>query len=190
MLLIDQFSLNYDQSKILTESSEPGKLIRLPKVLLQRADVPNHNRRIYPKEILMRECERYMNEAVKGRNALGELDHCQSDTINLKNVSHNIVEMHWEGDSLFGTLEILTTPSGNIVKELLKSGVKIGISSRGLGGVRRVRESMDQVEDNFKLICWDIVSNPSVPGAYLTEGAQPTSPEQKLNVLIQDFLGV
>ena len=106
-----------------------GKLV--VKGVFQRANAKNQNGRVYPKEILMRESKKYNDNFVKQNRALGELDHPDSSVVNLQNVSHNVKEMHFEGDNLLGTVEILTTPSGNILKELFKNGIKLGISSQG-----------------------------------------------------------
>ena len=146
-----------------------GKLI--VKGVLQRAEAKNQNGRVYPREILVRESKKYDENFVKQNRALGELDHPDSSVVNLQNVSHNVKEMHFEGDNLVGTCEILTTPSGNILKELFKNGIKLGISSRGLGSVEVVRESngdtVSKVGDDFELIAFDFVSNPSTHGAFL-----------------------
>ena len=146
-----------------------GKLV--VKGVLQRANAKNQNGRVYPKEILMRESKKYNDNFVKQNRALGELDHPDSSVVNLQNVSHNVKEMHFEGDNLVGTVEILTTPSGNILRELFKNGIKLGISSRGLGSVEVVRESngdtVSKVGDDFELIAFDFVSNPSTHGAFL-----------------------
>ena len=138
----------------------------LVKGVLQRAGAENQNGRIYPREILMREAKKY-EQFIKERRALGELDHPDSTVINLKNVSHNVREIHWEGDDLCGTVEILPTPSGNILKELLKAGILLGISSRGMGSVTNIGEGKVKVQDDFELIGWDFVSNPSTHGAFM-----------------------
>lgn len=135
--------------------------------VLQRAGAPNQNQRVYPREILEREATKYQ-QLIKERRALGELDHPDSSVINLKNVSHNIKEIHWEGDDLCGTVEILPTPSGNILKELLRAGILLGISSRGMGSTTPLREGGVKVGQDFELIGWDFVSNPSTHGAFLT----------------------
>jgi hypothetical protein len=135
--------------------------------ILQRAgNYENQNGRIYRREILEREVGNY-NKLIKERRALGELDHPDSMIVNLKNVSHNITEVWWEGDTLMGTVEILSTPSGNILKELLKANIKLGISSRGMGSVETLRDGKMQVSDDFNLIAWDFVSNPSVHDAFM-----------------------
>jgi len=146
-----------------------GKLI--VKGVLQRAEAKNQNGRVYPRDILVRESKKYDENFVKQKRALGELDHPDSSVVNLANVSHNIKEMHFEGDNLVGTCEILTTPSGNILRELFKNGIKLGISSRGLGSVEMVQEAngdtVSKVGDDFELIAFDFVSNPSTHGAFL-----------------------
>lgn len=134
---------------------------------LQKAGEKNHNGRVYPKSVLEREVEKYQ-EIIRERRALGELDHPDSSIINLKNVCHNVVECHWEGDTVVGTIEILTTPSGNIARDLIKNNIRIGISSRGLGSVRNVNENTVEVQDDFELLCFDLVSSPSTRGAYMS----------------------
>lgn len=132
---------------------------------VQTANVKNGNGRKYPMEVLKREISNYMN-VVKDNRACGELDHPDDSVINLKNVSHMITDMWWKGNDVMGKIKVLDTPSGRILKDLVNSGVKIGISSRGLGSVReQMGESI--VEDDFQLICFDIVSEPSTPNAYV-----------------------
>ena len=143
-----------------------GKLV--VRGVLQRAEAKNQNGRIYPREVLVRESKKYMQEFIKQRRAMGELDHPESSVVNLQNVSHNVKEMHWEGDNLLGTVEVLGTPSGNILKELFKSGIKLGISYRDMGSGETVNEGdAQQVQDDFDLIAFDFVSNPSTHGAFL-----------------------
>lgn len=139
----------------------------LVKGVLQRAGAENQNGRVYPKEILEREVKKY-ETLIKERRALGELDHPDSSVINLKNVSHNIREIHWEGNDVVGTVEILPTPSGNILKELLRAGILLGISSRGMGSTKPMEGNKLLVGEDFELIGWDFVSNPSTHGAFMT----------------------
>lgn len=139
----------------------------LVKGVLQRAVAENQNGRVYPMDILQREAKKY-EILIKERRALGELDHPDSSVINLKNVSHNIREIWWEGNDLCGTVEILPTPSGNILKELLRAGILLGISSRGMGSVTPMGEGKVKVGEDFELIGWDFVSNPSTHGAFMT----------------------
>ena len=159
-------------------SKNGGRLV--VKGVLQRAEAKNQNGRVYPKETLMREAKKYQEIQIAERRALGELDHPDSSVVNLNNASHNVLEMHWDGNDLLGTVEVLGTPAGNILKELFKSGIKLGISSRGLGSVKEIREEEGEdtveVQPDFELIAFDFVSNPSTHGAFLS----PTN-EGKLN---------
>jgi hypothetical protein len=145
---------------------EDNNGVVLVKGVLQRADAQNQNGRVYPKEILAREVKKYQ-QLIKERRALGELDHPDSSVINLKNVSHNIRECGWDGDDVVGVVEILPTPSGNILKELLKAGIRLGISSRGMGSVEQIGEGKVKVGEDFELLGWDFVSNPSTQGAFM-----------------------
>ena len=138
----------------------------LVKGVLQRADAANQNNRIYPMHILQRESKKY-ETLIKERRALGELDHPESTIINLKNVSHNIVEMYWEDKDLCGVVEVLSTPAGNILKELFKHNIRLGISSRGLGSVKELNDGTLMVQEDFELVGWDFVSNPSTHGAFM-----------------------
>ena len=105
-------------------------------------------------------------ELVKENRAMGELDHPESQVVNLKNVSHNISDVWWDGDNVMGKIEILPTPSGNILKALIESGITCGVSSRGMGSLEQRGELME-VQDDFELLCWDFVSTPSNPGSYM-----------------------
>ena len=140
-----------------------------PVGVCQKAGVKNGNGRIYHKNILQREIENYQ-KAIGERRALGELDHPDDSVINLKNASHLVTKMWWDGDNVMGKIEILGTPSGQVLKELVNAGVKLGISSRGLGSVKN-QNGNTIVEDDFQLICFDMVSDPSTPGAYLSHKA-------------------
>ena len=169
-LIVDYLPFEVRPEQINESMKEnSGKLI--VKGVLQRAEAKNQNGRIYPREILEREADKYTSDFIKQRRAMGELDHPESSVVNLQNVSHNVKEMHWEGDNLLGTVEVLGTPSGNILKELFKSGIKLGISSRGMGSVETVTEDnggqSQEVQDDFELIAFDFVSNPSTHGAFL-----------------------
>jgi len=153
---------------VLTES-ERKKAMNEGAVYLvgicQKAGTKNGNGRVYRKETLQREMENYQ-KAIQERRSLGELDHPDDSVINLKNASHLVTKMWWNGDSVMGKIEVLDTPSGKILKDLIKAGIKLGISSRGLGSVRQ-EKGETIVEDDFQLICFDMVSEPSTPGAYL-----------------------
>lgn len=135
--------------------------------LVQACDKPNANRRIYPYPILFGQVEKYIEGPIAENRALGELDHPESSIVNLKNVSHNIKRLYWEGKDLHGEIEILPTPSGNILKELFRNNITVGISSRAMGSVSPIGEGLVQVEDDLDLICWDFVSQPSTYGAYM-----------------------
>ena len=166
-LIVDYLPFEVEPKQI-TESmhTNGGKLI--VRGVLQRAEAKNQNGRIYPREILVREAKKYTKEFIKQRRAMVELDHPESSVVNLSNVSHNIKEMNWEGNNLLGTVEVLSTPSGNILKELFKSGIKLGISSRGMGSVETIKEDdVQQVGNDFELIAFDFVSNPSTHGAFM-----------------------
>ena len=166
-LIVDYLPFEVEPKQI-TESmhTNGGKLI--VRGVLQRAEAKNQNGRIYPREILVREAKKYTKEFIKQRRAMGELDHPESSVVNLSNVSHNIKEMNWEGNNLLGTVEVLSTPSGNILKELFKSGIKLGISSRGMGSVETIKEDdVQQVGNDFELIAFEFVSNPSTHGAFM-----------------------
>jgi len=194
-LLVDTITFDVTP-EMINESMEKNNGRLLVNGVLQRAEAQNQNGRVYPRNILMREAKKYADINIKERRALGELDHPDSSVVNLNNVSHNIVEMHWNGDDLVGTVEVLGTPSGNILKELFKAGIKLGISSRGLGSVKQLGEGSVQVQDDFELIAFDFVSNPSTQGAFLkpvNESKQPglISQENKyiqINKLITDIL--
>ena len=164
--------MNLDYSDdLLTEEEREGNKQGIHLVLagkIQAAGKKNGNGRIYPKPILEREMKNYTKLVREGR-AIGELDHPDSSVVNLNNVSHNVLEMHWDGKDLLGTIEVLTTPSGNILRELFKSGIRLGISSRGLGSVEPMKEDKDaqEVQNDFELIAFDFVSNPSTHGAFM-----------------------
>jgi hypothetical protein len=189
-LLVEYFPLSYNSFE-LNEAIKNNGVVRI-KAILQKADSKNQNGRVYPLEILTREAQTYLVEFVNQRRALGELDHPESRTVvNLATVSHNIVEMHWDGDTLVGTIEVLNTPAGNIVKALMQAGIRLGVSSRGVGSVRPIGENSVEVEDDFKLICFDIVSNPSTDGAFLNEGVNRSLEHNRvarIHNLISDFL--
>ncbi len=135
--------------------------------LVQATDKPNANRRIYPYETLFQQVQKYIAGPIAENRALGELDHPESSIINLKNVSHNIINLYWDGKDLYGNIEVLPTPSGNILKELFKNNITVGISSRAMGSTTPIGEGLVQVEDDLELICWDFVSQPSTYGAYM-----------------------
>lgn len=169
-LLVNCITFEFVKDNLFEEAIRTDGRRLVVKGILQRAAIKNQNGRVYPKETLFRESKKYEENFIKERRALGELDHPESSVVNLQNVSHNVVEMHWEGDDLIGTIEVLTTPNGNILKELFKANIRLGISSRGLGTVNKSMSEgaeADVVQDDFELIAFDFVSNPSTRGAFM-----------------------
>jgi len=166
-LLIDTMLFEVSPQQI-NESITDNKGRLIVSGVLQRAESKNQNGRVYPREILMREAKKYTKEFINQKRAMGELDHPESAVVNLKNVSHNVSEMWWEGQNLLGKVEVLSTPAGNILKELFKAGIKLGISSRGMGSVSEGSEGgAVEVQKDFELIAFDFVSNPSTHGAFM-----------------------
>ena len=177
---------------ILKESKDRPGVYEVEGVM-QRAGAKNQNGRIYEKDLLMREAKKYVDEFVKNGNAFGELDHPESAVVSLKNASHVVKDLYWNGDDLMGKVELLNTPAGNIVKEIIKAGHTIGISSRGTGSVQQTNEGYLEVQSDFELVCWDFVSNPSTHGAFmnpvsLNEGIQKDNKYGKVHNLINDIL--
>ena len=178
-------------------SAKPVKIIEgvsngnlLVEGILATAEVKNGNGRYYARDLWEREIKKYMDN-VKNNRALGELDHPDSSIINLKNVSHNIKRIWWDGDQVMGTIEILPTPSGNILKALFENKIPVGVSSRGMGSLRQMGDLME-VQDDFELLCWDFVSTPSNPGSYMkslneSKGSTP-SKYYNVNSIITDIL--
>jgi hypothetical protein len=157
--------------------------------VMQRANARNGNGRIYRKNTLQREVENY-HKLVKERRALGELDHPDDSVINLRNASHLVVDVWWDGDDVMGKVLVLDTPAGKVLQELAKAGVTLGISSRGLGSVKEERGDTI-VEDDFQLICFDFVSEPSTTGAFMMkEHKEPNifTKADKINRLLNDIL--
>lgn len=193
-LLVEYIPFNISPSIIQESISINGKI--LVSGVLQRAGAKNQNGRVYPKDVLQREAEKYNQEFVAQNRALGELDHPESSVVNLANASHNVIKMWWEGDDLMGKVEILPTPSGNILKSLLESGVTLGISSRGVGSVKEVftedRQKYLQVQEDFELVCFDFVSNPSTHGAFMNPVRESVgdvnNKTAKINKLITDII--
>lgn len=155
--------------------------------IIQRANTKNQNGRVYPKEILMREVDKYVKGPVAEARALSELDHPESSVINLKNVSHIMRKLWWDGDDLWGRLEVLPTPSGNILKELFINNITVGISSRGMGSVRQMDEATSEVQDDFDLIAFDVVSTPSTQGAFLRPTTKNITESKDYKVKINKY---
>ena len=183
-------------------SAKPLKLVEgtvptsnpLVEGILATCEVKNGNGRYYSRDLWEREIKKYM-ECVNANRALGELDHPDSSIINLKNVSHNIKKIWWDGDHVMGAIELLPTPSGNILKALFENKIPVGVSSRGMGSLKQMGDLME-VQDDFELLCWDFVSTPSNPGSYMKErgmmneskNAQQINKYQKVNSIITDIL--
>jgi hypothetical protein len=165
-VLIEYFSFTPSPQSLNEAKLSPSKNLIVQGVV-QRAEAKNQNGRIYRKDTLEREVEKYVAGPIAENRALGELDHPDSSIINLKNVCHNIKRLWWEGDDLMGQIEVLPTPSGNILKELFINNITVGISSRGMGSVQPLGENTVEVQDDFELLCWDFVSTPSTQGAYM-----------------------
>ena len=177
---------------LLTESKTKPGVFEVTGIM-QRAGAKNQNGRIYKREILEDQVRQYIENFVKVGNAYGELDHPESPIVSLKNASHVVKDLWWEGDDLMGKVELLNTPSGNIVKEILRGGHTIGISSRGTGSVQQTNEGTLMVQPDFELVCWDFVSNPSTQGAFmnpisLNEGKQLTGKYDRLDSIINNIL--
>jgi len=194
-LLVD-YTLFEVSSNEINESltHNDGKLI--VNGVLQRAESKNHNGRVYPRNVLMREAKKYSDSFIREKRALGELDHPDSSVVNLNNVSHNVLGMDWNGNDLIGKVEVLDTPNGKILKELFKAGIKLGISSRGMGSVKEIMgegEDTLEVQPDFELIAFDFVSNPSTQGAFMSpvnESVQKTVNTKYTNIhsLILDII--
>ena len=193
--LLIEYSIFTPKSTQLTEGAKGARNLTVQGVV-QRADSENANRRVYPKRILQKEVEKYIATSIAENRALGELDHPESTVINLKNVSHNIKKLWWDGDDLMGEIEVLPTPSGNILFQLFANNITVGISSRGMGSVQALGEGTVEVQDDFELLCWDFVSTPSTQGAFMTptglnENFNPNlnpSKYSKVNSIISDII--
>ena len=193
-LLIDSIGALSVTPEQITESinKNGGRLIL--SGVMQRAEATNQNGREYPKAILEREIQKYKKVFVTEKRALGELDHPDSAVVNLANVCLNVLDLWWEGANVMGKIEILPTPSGNIAKNLLGAGIRLGISSRGMGSVKNIGEGKVEVQDDFEIVCWDLVSNPSTQGAFMNNLNESvgtkTSKFNTVNTLIGDIISV
>ena len=153
------------QQLSFTEGLKSKRGFPIVEGILATCEVKNGNGRYYSRELWEREMDKY-KELIDEKRAVGELDHPEDQVVNLKNVSHNIIDYHWDGDNIMGKIEILPTPSGNILKALIESGITVGVSSRGMGSLKPMGE-VQEVQDDFQLLCWDFVSTPSNPGSYM-----------------------
>jgi hypothetical protein len=188
-LLIETHPVKISSSP-LTESVGGVKKPLVVEGILATAEVKNGNGRYYARDLWEREMQKY-SQLIKQRRAMGELDHPESSIINLKNVSHIISDYWWDGDNVMGKIEILGTPSGQILEALIRNNVTLGVSSRGMGSLEQ-RGNVMEVQDDFELLCWDFVSTPSNPGSYMSvlrEGKEhSTTNYSKVNSIIHEIL--
>ena len=194
-VLIEYLPFKISPQSLMEAKLGPTKNLIVEGVV-QRTNSLNANRRVYPEEVLKREVEKYIAGPIAQNRALGELDHPDSSIINLKNVCHNIKKLWWDGDDLMGEIEVLPTPSGNILFQLFANNITVGISSRGMGSVQPLGEGTVEVQYDFELLCWDFVSTPSTQGAFmkptgLNENFNPqlnTNKYSKINSIISDII--
>jgi hypothetical protein len=178
MKLLTEYNIFDYTQEMIQESIDKNHGKIMLRGVLQKANTLNQNGRVYPLPILQREIMNYQKFIREGRS-MGELDHPDSSVVELKNVSHIVRDAQMDGDVVIGTVEILSTPSGRILQSLIESGIKLGISSRGVGTTKRQGDTQ-VVQDDFQLICWDFVSEPSTPGAFMvTESRDLTEAEIK-----------
>jgi hypothetical protein len=186
-LLIEH--IPFAETKFVLVESKGGRMRIVGK--LQEAEIKNGNGRVYPFETLKREVEKYIKGPINSKTSMGELDHPDSSVINLKNASHLITKIWWENKSVMGELELLNTPSGKIAQEIVAAGIPLGVSSRGMGSVKQIGETVE-VQDDLELLCWDLVSVPSTPGAYLQSTTSPNKlvgqlAEGKTHPVLRDY---
>ena len=196
-VLIEYLPFKISPQSLMEAKLGPTKNLVVEGVV-QRANSLNANKRVYPEPVLKREVEKYISGPIAQNRALGELDHPDSSIINLRNVCHNIKKLWWDGDDLMGRIEILPTPSGNILRDLFLNNITVGISSRGMGSVKPLGEGTVEVQDDFELVCWDFVSTPSTQGAFmdvvgLSESYNPNNTNtynkyQRVNQIITDII--
>ena len=188
-LLIETYPITISSSLLTENVGGVGKPL-IVEGILATAEIKNGNGRYYARELWEREMTKY-TDSIKNRRAMGELDHPESQIINLKNVSHLITEYRWDGDNIIGKIEILPTPSGQILEALIRRNVTLGVSSRGMGSLEQNGNVME-VQEDFELLCWDFVSTPSNPGSYmktLREGKEYTQHDySKVNNIIHEIL--
>ena len=192
-LLVDCITFEFVKDNLFEEAVRDQNRRLIVKGILQRAKVKNQNGRVYPKDILVREAEKYTATRIAEKRAFGELDHPDSAQISGQTTSHTVEKIYWKGDDLCGIIEILDTPCGNIVRNILKAGKTLGISSRGAGTVKQINENTVEVQDDFDLICWDFVTDPSTHGAFMrpiSEGRtnQKIDKYSKVNEVVMNIL--
>ena len=185
MLLTEYRTFKVDIRLVEASIKENKSLV--VKGVIQRAEAKNQNGRIYPREILEREIKKYAEGPIKERRALGELDHPESSVINLQNVSHNVTKVKMVGDDVYGEVEILSTPAGNILKELFRNGITVGISSRGMGSVQESGNGTVEVQDDFELLCFDFVSTPSTHGAFMKPAGRALQELQEGKIQVPEY---
>ena len=185
MLLTEYRTFKVDKRLVETSIKENRSLV--VKGVIQRAEAKNQNGRVYPKEILEREIQKYIEGPVRERRSLGELDHPESSVINLQNVSHNVIKVKMVGDDVYGEVEILSTPAGNILKELFRNGITVGISSRGMGSVQESGNGTVEVQDDFELLCFDFVSTPSTHGAFMKPAGRALQELQEGKIQLPEY---
>ena len=185
MLLTEYRTFKVDKRLVETSIKENKSLV--VKGVIQRAEAKNQNGRIYPREILEREIKKYAEGPIKERRALGELDHPESSVINLQNVSHKVTKVKMVGDDVYGEVEILSTPADNILKELFRNGITVGISSRGMGSVQEGPGDTVEVQDDFELLCFDFVSTPSTHGAFMKPAGRALQELQEGKTLLPEY---
>ena len=179
------------QQLSFTEGLKSKRGFPIVEGILATCEVKNGNGRYYSRELWKREMEKY-KDLIDENRAVGELDHPEDQVVNLKNVSHNITDYWWDGDNVMGKIEVLPTPSGNILKALIESGITVGVSSRGMGSLKPMGE-VQEVQDDFQLLCWDFVSTPSNPGSFMhlvKEGLNldTSTTYKKVNSIITEIL--
>tara|TARA_B100000900_G_scaffold404838_1_gene413712 strand:+ start:2905 stop:3519 length:615 start_codon:yes stop_codon:yes gene_type:complete len=191
-LLVDTQTFSLTKAQINESlANNNGRLIVTG--VLQRAEAQNQNGRVYPKKLLEREVSKYKKREIKENRAYGELDHPDSSVVELKNTSHIVRDVWWNGNDVMGKVEVLKTPAGNIISELLKAGCTVGISSRGMGSIKEMKNGAVMVEDDFDLVCWDFVSNPSTHGAFMRPLSESVNKNtiksyKKINNIIRDII--
>ena len=185
MLLTEYRPFSVDK-RLVEQSINENKTLTV-KGVIQRAEAKNQNGRIYTREILERENKKYAEGPIKERRALGELDHPESAVINLQNVSHNVTKVRMVGDDVYGEVEILSTPAGNILKELFRNGITVGISSRGMGSVQENGNGTVEVQDDFELLCFDFVSTPSTHGAFMKPAGRALQELQEGKIQVPEY---
>jgi hypothetical protein len=195
MNLFEYYPISLNSSLLESSNMRPGGLMILKGIVIQRANAKNRNGRIYPQDVLRREIDKYIDTFVNHNRALGELDHSQENVVNLKNVSHKINKIYWDGDDVMGDVEILDDPefpAGRIAAGLLRRKIPVGISSRGLGSVTEGRDGTSTVNDDFNLLTFDLVSFESTQGSnmMLQEGVKMIEENKYKNVddIIRDLI--